>query len=129
MPGGTVGIVLGAAGNFDKTGEIRLLLAALYPTCQTPVSGNPVPLGFIDLVVVPGLGFTEQGHRIGRGMGFYDRFLAQSEFLGVSCGLAFEEQVIPSVPMLDHDVALCMLATDRGIRRVRTACIERFLAR
>jgi hypothetical protein len=26
-----------AAGNFDKTGEIRALLAALYPTCQTPV--------------------------------------------------------------------------------------------
>lgn len=26
-----------AAGNFDKSGEIRLLLAALYPACQTPV--------------------------------------------------------------------------------------------
>jgi hypothetical protein len=26
-----------AAGNFDKTGEIRALLAALYPTCETPV--------------------------------------------------------------------------------------------
>ena len=96
---------------------------------REPISGNPVPLGMIDLVVVPGLGFTEQGHRIGRGMGFYDRFLAQSEFLGVSCGLAFEEQVMPAIPMLDHDVPLCMLATDRGIRRVSTACIDRYLAR
>ena len=26
-----------AAGNFDRTGEIRALLAALYPTCQTPI--------------------------------------------------------------------------------------------
>lgn len=96
---------------------------------REPISGSPVPLSFIDLVVVPGLGFTEQGHRIGRGMGFYDRFLAQAEFLGVSCGLAFEEQVMPSIPMLDHDVPLCMLATDRGIRRVSTACIDRFLSR
>jgi 5-formyltetrahydrofolate cyclo-ligase len=96
---------------------------------REPVAGNPVPVGFIDLVIVPGLGFTEQGHRIGRGMGFYDRFLGGGEFLGVSCGLAFEEQVMPSIPMLDHDVPLCMLATDRGIRRVGTACIERFLAR
>lgn len=95
---------------------------------REPVNGNPVPLGFIDLVLVPGLGFTEQGHRIGRGMGFYDRFLAQGEFLGVSCGLAFEEQVMPAIPMLDHDVPLCMLATDRGIRRVRPACIDRYLA-
>ncbi len=93
---------------------------------REPIAGNPVPLSFIDLVIVPGMGFTEAGQRIGRGMGFYDRFLAQSDFLGVSCGLAFEEQVVPYIPMLDHDVPLCMLATDRGIRRVTATCIERF---
>lgn len=92
---------------------------------REPIAGNPLPLSFIDLVVVPGLGFTENGMRIGRGMGFYDRFLAQPNFLGVSCGLAFEEQVVPYIPMLEHDVPLCMLATDRGIRRVTATCIER----
>jgi 5-formyltetrahydrofolate cyclo-ligase len=92
---------------------------------KEPVAGNPVPLQFIDLVVVPGLGFTFQGHRIGRGAGFYDRFLAQAEFLGISCGIAFEEQIIETIPMLDHDVPLCMLATDRGIRRVTSPCIDR----
>lgn len=85
---------------------------------REPVAGNPVPVGFIDLVVVPGLGFTANGHRIGRGMGFYDRFLSQTDFMGVSCGLAFEEQVVDGIPMLDHDVPLAMLATDRGVRRV-----------
>jgi 5-formyltetrahydrofolate cyclo-ligase len=84
---------------------------------REPMSGNPIPTNLIDLVVVPGLGFTETGYRIGRGMGFYDRFLAQPEFIGVSCGLAFEEQIVPSLPMLDHDMPLSMLATDRGIRR------------
>ncbi|HEY0008416.1 MAG TPA: 5-formyltetrahydrofolate cyclo-ligase [Tepidisphaeraceae bacterium] len=92
---------------------------------REPVAGNPVPLGLVDMVVVPGLGFTVTGHRIGRGMGFYDRFLAQVDFLGVSCGLAFEEQIVPMIPMLDHDMPLGMLATDRGIRRVKTPCIER----
>lgn len=96
---------------------------------REPIAGQPVPVSFIDLVVVPGLGFTEQGHRIGRGMGFYDRFLAQPDFLGISCGLAFEEQVISNIPMFDHDMPLCMLATDRGIRRVIPSCIERYLAR
>ncbi|HEX8339905.1 MAG TPA: 5-formyltetrahydrofolate cyclo-ligase [Tepidisphaeraceae bacterium] len=85
---------------------------------REPIAGLPVPVSDIDLVLVPGMGFTEDGHRIGRGMGFYDRFLVQGDFLGVSCGLAFEEQIVARVPMLDHDAPLSMLATDRGIRHV-----------
>lgn len=91
---------------------------------REPMSGKPVPVDLIDLVVVPGLGFTDKGFRIGRGMGFYDRFLAQPDFVGVSCGLAFEEQVVEDLPVLDHDVPLSMLVTDRGVRRFATNCIE-----
>lgn len=80
-------------------------------------AGKPAPVGLIDLVIVPGLGFSEKGHRIGRGMGFYDRFLASPEFAGVSCGLAFQDQVMPEIPILDHDVPLSMLVTERGVRR------------
>ena len=94
------------------------------PGVREPVSGKPIPVDFIDLVIVPGLGFTANGHRIGRGMGFYDRFLAQPEFLGVSCGLGFEEQIVENMPVLDHDVPLSMLATDMGIRRFASHCIE-----
>jgi 5-formyltetrahydrofolate cyclo-ligase len=90
-----------------------------------PIAGKPVPLDFIDLVIVPGVGFTPNGFRIGRGMGFYDRFLAQPEFIGVSCGLAFETQVLDNIPVLDHDMPLSMLATNRGIRRFASNCIER----
>lgn len=87
-----------------------------YPV-REPKGGNPVPANLIDLVIVPGLGFSPTGHRIGRGMGFYDRFLAQSDFLGLSCGFGFEEQVVDQLPVLDHDIALGMLVTDRAIRR------------
>jgi 5-formyltetrahydrofolate cyclo-ligase len=108
--------------------EITTLNTAITtsgPGVREPMSGNPIPLDLIDLVIVPGLGFTETGYRIGRGMGFYDRFLAQSEFIGVSCGLAFEEQIVPQLPVLDHDIPLSMLATDRGIRRFASHCIEK----
>jgi len=82
-----------------------------------PASGNPVPASMIDLVIVPGLGFSPTGYRIGRGMGFYDRFLAQSEFSGLSCGLAFTEQIIDTLPVLAHDMPLGMLVTDQSVRR------------
>jgi 5-formyltetrahydrofolate cyclo-ligase len=87
------------------------------PGVREPIAGKPIPLDMINLVVVPGLGFTPHGHRIGRGMGFYDRFLAQPNFSGLSCGLAFDEQIIQDIPVLDHDIPLGMLVTDRGIRR------------
>ena len=44
--------------------------------------------------------------------------------LPVSCGLAFEEQVVADLPVLDHDMPLSMLVTDRGIRRFASNCIE-----
>jgi 5-formyltetrahydrofolate cyclo-ligase len=107
--------------------EITSLATAMTttgPGVREPTSGNPIPIDLIDLVIVPGLGFTETGYRIGRGMGFYDRFLAQHEFIGVSCGLSFEEQIVAQLPVLDHDIPLSMLATDQGIRRFASHCIE-----
>jgi 5-formyltetrahydrofolate cyclo-ligase len=84
---------------------------------REPITGNPFPTDSIDLVIVPGLGFSLDGYRIGRGMGFYDRFLSSDEFLGAACGLGFEEQVVEKLPAEPHDVPVTMLATDRGLRR------------
>ena len=94
------------------------------PGVREPLGGKPLPLDLIDLVIVPGLGFTRSGHRIGRGMGFYDRFLSQPDFIGISCGLAFEDQIVPALPLLDHDVPLSMLVTNRGIWRFANRLIQ-----
>lgn len=104
--------------------SLHTAMATTGPGVREPVNGQPIPVDFIDLVIVPGLGFTAKGYRVGRGMGFYDRFLAQPEFLGVSCGLAFEEQIVEELPVLDHDMPMSMLATDRGIRRFASHCIQ-----
>ena len=111
-----------------STGNIRRWSQLTFGTTtgpvREPIAGKPIPLDLIDLVIVPGLGFTGTGFRIGRGMGFYDRFLAQPDFVGRSCGLAFEEQLIDNLPVLDHDVPLHMLVTDRGIRRFASKAVE-----
>lgn len=84
---------------------------------REPVGGMPVPVANIDLVVVPGLGFDRMGNRIGRGRGFYDRFLAHRDFDGVACGFAIECQVVERIPVGDHDVQVDMLVTDETVRR------------
>ena len=84
---------------------------------REPAQGVPIPVAIIDLVVVPGLGFDTHGNRIGRGRGFYDRFLAHPDWNGTACGLAFEEQVVDEVPITEHDMQVDMLVTDESIRR------------
>ncbi len=92
-----------------------------YMGVREPAEGMPVPVSDIDLVVVPGLGFDLQGNRLGRGRGFYDRFLSHPDFRGVSCALALEEQIVDAIPTGPTDVRIHMLVTDRAVRRFSPA--------
>ncbi len=101
--------------------EIRSLTEDLADSAmgiREPVSGIPFPVSLIDLVLVPGLGFDEFGNRLGRGRGFYDRFLANPEFRGAACGLAFEEQLTTTIPVGPLDRRVNMLVTDATVRRL-----------
>ena len=102
--------------------EIHSLTSDVRPGelgIREPVEGMPIPVADLDLVIVPGLAFDEHGNRLGRGRGFYDRFLAHRDFTGTSCGLALEEQVFQEVPHGQHDQRVRMLVTDRRVRRFR----------
>ncbi len=102
--------------------EIRSLTADLTVTgvgLREPVAGTPIPVSLIDLVVVPGLGFDVDGNRLGRGRGFYDRFLANPEFRGVACALAFEQQLVPELPAGPLDRPVDLLVTDVKVRRFK----------
>ncbi len=87
---------------------------------REPVSGIPFPISMIDLVIVPGLGFDEFGNRVGRGRGFYDRFLAHPEFKQTACGLAFEVQFTSSIPAGPLDRRVDMVVTDEKVRRFKS---------
>ncbi len=59
----------------------------------------------LDLVIVPGLGFTRSGKRLGRGGGYYDRFLSQHQEVK-KIGVCFAEQIMDDLPIEDHDVRM-----------------------
>jgi 5-formyltetrahydrofolate cyclo-ligase len=66
----------------------------------------------LDLALVPGIGFTLAGGRLGRGKGYFDRLLA--EIPAFKCGVAFDCQVIAELPLEPHDVRLnCILTPTR----------------
>jgi len=102
--------------------EIRSLTHDLVESMagiREPVSGVPIPVPMIDLVIVPGLGFDEHGNRLGRGRGFYDRFLAHPELRAVKCAVAFEEQLCAEIPSDPLDVRVDMLVTNMKARRMK----------
>ena len=68
-----------------------------------------VPLDQFDLVLVPGLAFDLQGNRLGRGRGFYDRLL--EKISGVKCGVGYDFQLLPSLPIEANDVKVDFIFT------------------
>jgi 5-formyltetrahydrofolate cyclo-ligase len=71
-----------------------------------PKQGKPTPLEKIDIVLVPLLAADEQGHRVGYGRGFYDKFLNQSPASLKKIGLSFFPPVksITDVNTNDHEL-------------------------
>ena len=63
------------------------------------------------LMIVPGLGFSDTGYRIGYGKGFYDRYLSEHS-VAVAVGIAFKEQVYEEIPHEEYDVKMDLIVTD-----------------
>lgn len=57
----------------------------------------------IELMVVPGVAFTATGDRMGRGRGYYDKYLSQSDFRGYTIGVGYAHQLVDSLPVEEHD--------------------------
>jgi len=69
----------------------------------------------LDFAIVPGVAFTLEGRRIGRGKGHYDRLLASVG--GVKCGVAYDEQIVEAIPSEPHDVRMDWIVTPtRSVR-------------
>ncbi len=60
----------------------------------------------LGLVIVPGLAFDKKGNRLGRGKGCYDRFLKRLPKDTHSIGLAFDFQILPTIPAKTHDISV-----------------------
>lgn len=101
-------------------GEMR---AVEFPGWQNMVAG---PLGIpaprsdfayphaIACAIVPGLGFTRGGARIGYGAGYYDRWLSAHPQTG-KIGVAFECQIVTTLPQEPHDILMDRLVTECGV--------------
>ncbi len=78
-----------------------------------PTLRAALPPEALTVVFVPGLAFTKNGVRLGRGGGYYDRLLAGVR--GIKAGVAFDWQVLEQLPVEPHDIRMDLIVTDKTI--------------
>lgn len=108
-----VPVVLGAQPVDDPRDHGELAMT-VFGILEPKSAAAAVPPTEIDLILVPCLAFDRRGHRMGKGGGFYDRFLSRQDVAAATCGLAFTEQVFGRLPVCPHDQAVDVLVTETG---------------
>lgn len=81
---------------------------------EEPVFARYIDPEDLDLLLIPGLAFDRQGHRLGYGGGYYDRFFHRLSEKAVKIGVTFELQVFDEIPYETHDQFLDGLITEMG---------------
>ncbi|MFC5591007.1 5-formyltetrahydrofolate cyclo-ligase [Sporosarcina soli] len=88
-------------------------LETVYLDLLEPIVGETISIKkeAIDLQIVPGVVFSEEGYRIGFGGGYYDRYL--QDYQGSTLSLAFDCQIGYEVPVETHDIPVRKIYTEQ----------------
>jgi 5-formyltetrahydrofolate cyclo-ligase len=98
-------------------GSLEDLTVGRYRLREPVAEAAVVPIEDMGAVLVPGLGFDMRGGRLGRGGGFYDRFLTRLPEGAARIGIAWSGRVVDRVPVEAWDQMVDMLVTERGVER------------
>lgn len=80
-----------------------------------PEKCKVVPMDCLDIAIIPSVALDEKGGRIGTGEGYYDRLIPKLPATTRKVALAFEEQILPQIPMEPHDKHVDIIITEKRI--------------
>ncbi len=89
---------------------------------REPVDGTSVSLNDVQGVVLPAIAFDQQGHRLGRGGGFYDRTLEQ--YQGKKVGVCFELALCEELPHEAHDIRSDYVVTEMSVYQTQSSEVQ-----
>jgi len=105
----------------EGPGEMRFFLVNSMDELTSGAYGIPEPTGrempvltSRTFCLVPGVAFTSDGHRLGQGGGYYDRFLAQNPFIRTA-GVCYALQLTDSLPHAPHDRVMEAIITEQTV--------------
>ena len=101
------------------------MAAGRFGIPEPALSSPELLLKVLDLILVPGLAFSFDGVRLGRGKGYYDRLLSQ--IAGTRCGVGYDWQIADSLPNEPHDIRLDCLVTPARWHDITTGPENEFI--
>ena len=85
-----------------------------YGICQPcETARRVVDLSEIELCIVPGIAFDQEGNRVGRGLGYYDRFLRKLDHTTQKIGVGYAFQIVNKIDSTDGDTSVDMVVTEQ----------------
>jgi len=110
--------VSGEALAFHQCHSLDLLQPGPWHLLEpNPAQCPVIPAPEIDLLLIPGMAFTRTGGRLGRGGGFYDRFLIGVHPRAVKVGVCFAVQMMVELPQEAHDHEVDWVVTETDLVR------------
>lgn len=98
----------------EYTGKDSLQPSEPYGILEPTTPELPIINCQLSIAVVPGMAFDRQGHRLGRGKGYYDRFLSQIPNI-YKIGVCFPFQMLESIPSESTDVVMDEVITSLNL--------------
>lgn len=119
-------VILPSVDSLNK--ELRLYEIKQLSELSAGYMGIPEPavaeererdINDVTLVIMPGAAFDPKGNRLGYGGGYYDRLLSRLRRRIPLVALAYEEQLVDSLPSGPHDIRVHMIVTDQRVIHCR----------
>lgn len=95
--------------------SVDIILGSRQIPEPNPAKCKVVPMDCLDIALIPAVALDEKGGRIGSGEGYYDRFIPKLPITTRKVALAFEDQILPQVPMESHDKHVDIIITEKRI--------------
>lgn len=100
--------------SFYRIGSLAELTPAKYGILEPFTKREDKKCLGKGIMIVPGLGFTKDGKRIGYGGGFYDSFLSDNHNHVLIAAIGYQMQMLDDLPMEDHDYTMDVIITEEN---------------
>ena len=98
---------------FKKANEITDLSKTSFGLYEPQECNETIEIDESTICIVPALVFSKDGHRLGYGKGYYDKFL--NSFIGKTIGLSYSALLLENLPNEEHDIPLDIIITESEV--------------